>query len=181
MMMTHKPKLPGDHPPQCDVDGDDGEAAAAAAATTGNSWMDARAAVPECEAAVVARLLQLCRYKRADESEPNHTASSAAALRVHRAQSLTKAMADKNRKITPEELAQHATAKDCWFVIDGIVYDVTKYQDTHPGGNAVMVEHAGKDCTPNFEDIGAPAPLLRPLFTPAVHEAATRLSAPVLL
>ncbi len=62
---------------------------------------------------------------------------------------------DKNRKITAEELQQHATAKDCWFVIDGIVYDVTKYQDTHPGGNAVMVEHAGKDCTSNFEDIGA--------------------------
>ena len=84
--------------------------------------------------------------------------------------SLTQAMADdKNRKITPEELQQHATAKDCWFVIDGIVYDVTKYQDTHPGGNAVMVEHAGKDCTSNFEDIGTATPRRLPHFIPAVH------------
>jgi hypothetical protein len=62
--------------------------------------------------------------------------------------------ADNGRKISPEELAQHATAKDCWLLIDGIVYDVTKYLDNHPGGSAVMVEHAGQDCTSNFEDIG---------------------------
>jgi cytochrome b involved in lipid metabolism len=61
---------------------------------------------------------------------------------------------DSGRKISPEELAQHATAKDCWLLIDGTVYDVTKYLDNHPGGSAVMVEHAGQDCTSNFEDIG---------------------------
>ena len=88
---------------------------------------------------------------------------------------------DKNRKITPEELQQHATAKDCWFVIDGIVYDVTKYQDTHPGGNAVMVEHAGKDCTSNFEDIGTATPRRLPHFTPAVHPCDNCSPAPLSL
>jgi cytochrome b involved in lipid metabolism len=62
---------------------------------------------------------------------------------------------ENDRKISPEELSKHATAKDCWLLIDGIVYDVTKYQDSHPGGCAVMVEHAGQDCTSNFDDIGA--------------------------
>ena len=62
--------------------------------------------------------------------------------------------ADSNRIITPEELAKHASAKDCWLLIDGTVYDVTTYLDNHPGGSAVMVEHDGQDCTSNFEDIG---------------------------
>jgi predicted heme/steroid binding protein len=64
------------------------------------------------------------------------------------------AAADSNRIITQEELAKHGSAKDCWLLIDGTVYDVTKYLDNHPGGSAVMVEHAGQDCTSNFEDIG---------------------------
>jgi cytochrome b involved in lipid metabolism len=62
------------------------------------------------------------------------------------------------KKISPEELAKHASTKDCWLLIDGIVYDVTKYLDGHPGGTAVMVEHAGQDCTSNFEDIGKNLP-----------------------
>jgi predicted heme/steroid binding protein len=75
---------------------------------------------------------------------------------------------DVKKKITPEELAKHATAKDCWLLIDGIVYDVTKYLDNHPGGSAVMVEHAGQDCTENFEDIGA-RPMLSKLFQTSHH------------
>jgi cytochrome b involved in lipid metabolism len=61
---------------------------------------------------------------------------------------------DNRRKITPQELADHATAKDCWLLIDGVVYDVTKFLDNHPGGSTVMIEHAGRDCSSNFEDIG---------------------------
>jgi cytochrome b involved in lipid metabolism len=72
---------------------------------------------------------------------------------------------DKTRKISPEELAQHATAKDCWLLIEGIVYDVTKYLDNHPGGSAVMVEHAGQDCTSNFEDIGERSTPTRPIHS----------------
>jgi cytochrome b involved in lipid metabolism len=81
---------------------------------------------------------------------------------------------DKQRKITPQELADHATAKDCWLLIDGVVYDVTKFLDNHPGGSAVMVEHAGQDCSSNFEDIGMKPVVFRhsmdskssPVFSP---------------
>ena len=36
--------------------------------------------------------------------------------------------------ISLDELEQHNKASDCWTVYDGIVYDVTSYAPTHPGG-----------------------------------------------
>jgi cytochrome b involved in lipid metabolism len=32
-----------------------------------------------------------------------------------------------------EDIAQHKTQKDCWTVIYGRVYNVTKFLDDHPG------------------------------------------------
>jgi cytochrome b involved in lipid metabolism len=35
-------------------------------------------------------------------------------------------------------LLQHSTASSCWFVIRGIVYDVTTFLEDHPGGDDVL-------------------------------------------
>lgn len=53
---------------------------------------------------------------------------------------------------TLEDVAQHATAEDCWFAINGTVYDVTSYiaDAKHPGGPAIL-EGCGKDATTLFE------------------------------
>jgi|EP00670_Eutreptiella_braarudii_P006529 cytochrome b involved in lipid metabolism len=53
-----------------------------------------------------------------------------------------------------EEVFKHKTADDCWLLIEGKVYDVTKYLDEHPGGSEIMVDAAGKDATEDFKDIG---------------------------
>nr|XP_048322594.1 cytochrome b5-like [Ziziphus jujuba var. spinosa] len=53
-----------------------------------------------------------------------------------------------------QEVAQHKSKKDCWFVINGRVLDVTKFLEEHPGGEEVLLESAGKDATKDFEDIG---------------------------
>eukprot|EP00455_Lapot_gusevi_P015726 TRINITY_DN17_c0_g1_i2.p1 TRINITY_DN17_c0_g1~~TRINITY_DN17_c0_g1_i2.p1 ORF type:complete len:156 (+),score=53.64 TRINITY_DN17_c0_g1_i2:72-470(+) len=58
------------------------------------------------------------------------------------------------RVITEEELKQHTSRNDCWFVINGKVYDVTKYLDDHPGGPDVLVGQAGQDATEEFLHIG---------------------------
>eukprot|EP01062_Namystynia_karyoxenos_P029035 TRINITY_DN2188_c0_g1_i1.p1 TRINITY_DN2188_c0_g1~~TRINITY_DN2188_c0_g1_i1.p1 ORF type:complete len:170 (+),score=74.83 TRINITY_DN2188_c0_g1_i1:63-512(+) len=44
------------------------------------------------------------------------------------------AAAASDRVITREELAKHNKKDDLWLLICGRVYDVTEYQDNHPGG-----------------------------------------------
>ncbi|KAI3450865.1 hypothetical protein Pfo_007530 [Paulownia fortunei] len=55
---------------------------------------------------------------------------------------------------TLAEVSEHNTNKDCWLVISGKVYDVTKFLEDHPGGDEVLVSSTGKDATDDFEDVG---------------------------
>jgi nitrate reductase (NAD(P)H) len=59
-----------------------------------------------------------------------------------------------NLACTEKEIRQHNNEKDCWIVIRGKVYDVTKYLTEHPGGEEVILEFAGSDATLQFDDIG---------------------------
>jgi len=38
-----------------------------------------------------------------------------------------------SKVFTASEVAQHKTAKDLFITIDGDVYDLTNFQDDHPG------------------------------------------------
>ena len=42
------------------------------------------------------------------------------------------------------DVAKHNNENDCWIVIDGKVYDVTNYIESHPGGK-VMANFCGQD------------------------------------
>ncbi|XP_037432352.1 cytochrome b5-like [Triticum dicoccoides] len=55
---------------------------------------------------------------------------------------------------TMEEVAQHHSSNDCWLLIAGKVYDVTKFLEEHPGGEEILLSLAGMDATTNFEDVG---------------------------
>jgi len=52
------------------------------------------------------------------------------------------------------QIKSHNSFHDCWIVINGKVYDVTKYLDEHPGGSEVIMSLAGGDATSEFNDIG---------------------------
>ncbi|CAN0897904.1 Cytochrome b5 [Linum grandiflorum] len=62
---------------------------------------------------------------------------------------------DGERKVfSLADVSQHNTAKDCWLVIEGKVYDVTKFLEDHPGGDEVLLASTGKDATEDFDDVG---------------------------
>ena len=66
---------------------------------------------------------------------------------------------DKELKIfSLEEVEKHKQSsgedKSIWIVIHDKVYDATKFLDEHPGGEEILVEHAGQDSTEPFEDVG---------------------------
>ena len=48
---------------------------------------------------------------------------------------------------TREEVAKHKKFTDCWVVVHGQVYDVTKWLPRHPGGARLLMHYAGEDAT----------------------------------
>eukprot|EP00026_Physarum_polycephalum_P010928 Phypoly_transcript_11115.p1 GENE.Phypoly_transcript_11115~~Phypoly_transcript_11115.p1 ORF type:complete len:280 (+),score=22.77 Phypoly_transcript_11115:146-985(+) len=58
---------------------------------------------------------------------------------------------NKPIKYNIEEVRKHASAEDLWLVINGNVYDMTKYLKYHPGKDR-MLEGAGQDATKIFMD-----------------------------
>jgi len=52
------------------------------------------------------------------------------------------------------EVALHRSETDCWVIIHGKVYNVTKFLDSHPGGADILLDAAGYDATDEFEDTG---------------------------
>jgi predicted heme/steroid binding protein len=59
--------------------------------------------------------------------------------------------AKKELKLFDEsEVGLHNSAKDLWVIIDGVVYDLSRFADLHPGGLFPLLEVAGKDATDAF-------------------------------
>ncbi|KAI8625098.1 cytochrome b5-like heme/steroid binding domain-containing protein [Xylariaceae sp. FL1651] len=54
----------------------------------------------------------------------------------------------ESKAFTTEEVSKHNTQNNMWLIIDNEVYDVTKFQETHPGGTKGV---AGKDATKKFD------------------------------
>eukprot|EP00672_Neobodo_designis_P028426 CAMPEP_0174854156 /NCGR_PEP_ID=MMETSP1114-20130205/30219_1 /TAXON_ID=312471 /ORGANISM="Neobodo designis, Strain CCAP 1951/1" /LENGTH=213 /DNA_ID=CAMNT_0016088833 /DNA_START=32 /DNA_END=673 /DNA_ORIENTATION=+ len=52
--------------------------------------------------------------------------------------------------ISPEELAKHTDAHDCWIAVDNVVYDATRFLQHHPGGPRTILKCAGRDATAEF-------------------------------
>ena len=57
------------------------------------------------------------------------------------------------RVYTMEDVDKHSSSKDRWLVVDGKVYDVTKYIKDHPGGEDIMMEKNQTDGSSDLTDM----------------------------
>lgn len=52
--------------------------------------------------------------------------------------------ASAKKLFSASDVVGHASRKDCWVVIHGKVYDVTKFLEDHPGGEDVLLHASGQ-------------------------------------
>jgi len=62
----------------------------------------------------------------------------------------TNTNSNTSRKISWDEVYKHNKLDDCWVVVHGKVYDVTKWVPSHPGGR-IILNGAGREATALFE------------------------------
>ncbi|EPS30614.1 hypothetical protein PDE_05566 [Penicillium oxalicum 114-2] len=55
-----------------------------------------------------------------------------------------------SKTFSKDDVASHSKGDSLWIVIDEDVYDVTKFQDEHPGGKKILQRVAGKDASKQF-------------------------------
>jgi cytochrome b involved in lipid metabolism len=70
----------------------------------------------------------------------------------------------KKSSFSMNDVEKHNNQNDCWIVIDGKVYDVTSYIESHPGGK-VMANFCGQDGSLAFATKGKNKP-----HSPAAYE-----------
>eukprot|EP01046_Picozoa_sp_COSAG06_P067527 COSAG06_NODE_17549_length_934_cov_13.878025_1_plen_191_part_01 len=67
-----------------------------------------------------------------------------------RAVSIGVPLQDQGRVYTPEEVRGHTSPQSCWVVVDKIVYDVSTFARTHPGGTKLLRSFGGRDVSLEF-------------------------------
>ncbi|KAI9288462.1 hypothetical protein BC943DRAFT_345620 [Umbelopsis sp. AD052] len=53
---------------------------------------------------------------------------------------------------TTKQIAKHNHSNSTWVIVDDKVYDVTQFLQDHPGGDDLILEHAGTDVTEIMKD-----------------------------
>lgn len=61
------------------------------------------------------------------------------------------------RQISASEISSHNKDTDCWIVVDGQVWDITKFAPEHPGGPGIIYKYAGRDATQTYNEIHSPS------------------------
>jgi 4-hydroxysphinganine ceramide fatty acyl 2-hydroxylase len=50
----------------------------------------------------------------------------------------------RSRIFTAEDVARHNSPSSCWVTRGGKVYDVSAFLPDHPGGDDIVLKHAGQ-------------------------------------
>ncbi|KAL1922436.1 uncharacterized protein VTP21DRAFT_9975 [Calcarisporiella thermophila] len=62
-------------------------------------------------------------------------------------------ISEGGRTFSKEEIAKHDKEDDVWIIIEGKVYDCTRFLEEHPGGAESIMLNAGGDATEEFNAI----------------------------
>eukprot|EP00442_Polarella_glacialis_P010295 CAMPEP_0115108546 /NCGR_PEP_ID=MMETSP0227-20121206/38072_1 /TAXON_ID=89957 /ORGANISM="Polarella glacialis, Strain CCMP 1383" /LENGTH=515 /DNA_ID=CAMNT_0002506869 /DNA_START=106 /DNA_END=1653 /DNA_ORIENTATION=+ len=76
-------------------------------------------------------------------------------------------MAEALLTMSMDEVAKHNTKEDCWVVLYGKAYDLSKFARVHPGGAKLITDVAGMDATALFDPIH-PKDIMEKLLKPEV-------------
>merc|ERR1711920_1054099 len=57
----------------------------------------------------------------------------------------------KLKEFSEDQVKAHNKDEDCWIILHGRVYNVSKFMNDHPGGPDVLEDVAGSDATEDFE------------------------------
>ncbi|KAI0376652.1 FMN-dependent dehydrogenase-domain-containing protein [Hypomontagnella monticulosa] len=59
--------------------------------------------------------------------------------------------------VSVDEISKHRSLDDLWLVVDDAVYDLSHFVGEHPGGAAVLLQHAGRDATAAYSEVHSPS------------------------
>merc|ERR1719399_1374535 len=90
------------------------------------------------------------------EVAPALAAAPATAVAAHAPAAPAAAAPAAALKLTVEEVAKHNKEDDVWCILNGKVYDCTKFLPDHPGGKKAIMVFAGKDASEEFNMLHAP-------------------------
>lgn len=99
----------------------------------------------------LALLLAACSTSTPTEESPSPAPEAVMEVDTNDSTESAEAMEGGSMPYTLAQVAGHSSPEDCWLVIEGKVYDVSNYADTHPGEEAVYLG-CGKDATEMFND-----------------------------
>ncbi|KAI0833074.1 FMN-dependent dehydrogenase-domain-containing protein [Hypoxylon sp. FL0890] len=57
------------------------------------------------------------------------------------------------RLVSVDEISCHSSLDDLWLVVDGVVYDFSKFVRQHPGGADIILQYAGRDATAAYTEV----------------------------
>ena len=118
--------------------------------TAGCSSETSDTAAATSSAAAVATAAASSAATTAEDAASSGAAVASSALAAASSVAASPSGAGGNGSFTMADVAQHSTSGDCWTAIDGKVYDLTTWEDKHPGGAERIVSLCGTDGTAAF-------------------------------
>lgn len=126
-----------------------GAAGALALTLSGCSAAQDAAGTVQSAAGAVSSAAAAASSAAADAVEKAQSAASSVAAQASEAASALKSVAGQT-PYTMDDVKAHNTAGDCWAAINGKVYDLTNWEDKHPGGADKITALCGTDATEAF-------------------------------